>query len=796
MNEFEKVKLGALLHDVGKIIQRDMGKRECTHSELGYKFLEGLREDIAIFAKFHHKKDIAGQKFDFERLNIAQQNLLWMVYEADNLSYKEKGETDDEYEPKNPLISIFSSVKGIRNGIDECKIKKRAYPLKPLDFDNFVFPGFGKDRVEDRPHKSYEEIYDDFKHRLPLLHPDLILTFLEKEATFIPAGSGEGEDISLFDHLKTTCAIASCMHIYHKEELDRDIKDKISDKKDEKKYLLISGDISGIQKFIYNITSKGALKLLRARSFFLEMISEDFVQELLDELKLSRANLLYCAGGRFYILAPNKKEYEEIVNKLKNDLNNWLLRKFEGNLYYAVDYIPFKGERFADFSKLWAEISKKLSEQKSKKFRENLVENPGKFLREDLRDENYREKKLLCQACKSFVNELFKDEDKDVEYCEMCKMLKNAGKKLADFEDMFFILRFKETNNQDIDLPFSKIKVVKKIEDSDFNTIFQINSFDIPEEVIKLKTEREFTFVALPLANYSSGKDLDTLAADSYGIQKVGILRMDVDNLGKIFREGLPEEKRTISRITNLSRFLNYFFKGFVNLTGEFNDKHVKGICGNIWGEYGRLQKREKRNFTIVYAGGDDLLLIGSWDETFELAFDINALFRKYVGENDNITISSGFCIFDPKFPFYKMAEISGEKEGLAKDEGRNRIWMFERRIKEGFDEKFQFKESIEWTKFLDVWYDFKLLMNGNNLKVSKGLITKLMTINNAYKEDPTKVSWAIELAYLYGKIEEDKKKYFENIIRKYSVINVGKPSEIYYIDIPLKILDFAGRGG
>ncbi len=124
---------------------------------------------------------------------------------------------------------------------------------------------------------------------------------------------------------------------------------------------------------------------------------------------------------------------------------------------------------------------------------------------------------------------------------------------------------------------------------------------------------------------------------------------------------------------------------------------------------------------------------------------------------------------------------------------------MFERGIKEGFDEKYGFKESIEWTKFLDAWHDFKPLLNGNNLKVSKGLITKLLTINNAYKDDPTKVSWAIELAYLYGRIEEDKKKYFKDIIRKYSVINVGKtsePSEIYYIDVPLKILDFAARGG
>jgi CRISPR-associated protein Csm1 len=488
MNEYELVISGALLHDIGKIIQRNMGKKEGSHSELGCKFLKGWGEDIAIFAKFHHKKEITDQKFDFERLNVVQQNLLWMVCKADNLSSKEKGEMEGEFNPRNPLMSIFSSIKGVRNGVDEQKIKERAYPLATLDFDRFIFPGFEKDRVEDRIlHKSYEEIYTDFKHKLSLLYPDLILAFLEKEATFIPTRSGEGEDISLFDHLKTTCAIASCMYLYQKDELDRDIKDKISDTKD--KYLLISGDISGIQKFIYNITSKGALKLLRARSFYLEMIAEDFVQELLDELNLSRANLLYCAGGHFYILAPNKKEYEEIVNKLKNDLNNWLLKEFEGNLYYAVDYIPFNGERFGNFSELWAEIGRKLSEQKSKKFMENLVEDQDMFLREDLKDKNFHEKKV-CEACKCYVYELFPDDEKEVEYCEMCRKLKIVGKKLANFEDMFHILRFKETNNYDLNLPFSKIKVVKKIEGDGFNTIFRINSFDIPEEVIKLKTER------------------------------------------------------------------------------------------------------------------------------------------------------------------------------------------------------------------------------------------------------------------------------------------------------------------
>lgn len=804
MNDYELIKLGSLLHDIGKVVQRDIGKAEGSHSELGYKFLKALNEEIALFAKFHHIKEIDEQRGEFEESSIT--NLLWMVYEADNLSSAERGKMVGEFNPKHPLISVFSKVR-----LDKEVKKEMVYPLTKLNFNEFVFPGFEKGRAESKiEHRSYKEIYDDFKDKFPYFYSDLILAFLEEEATFIPARTGEDEDISLFDHLKTTCAIASCMYLYHKGALDKDIKDRILDRGEEK-YLLISGDISGIQRFIYNITSKGALKLLRARSFYLEMISEDFVQELLNELDLSRANLLYCAGGHFYILAPNTEECKKRVDELKEKLNEWLLNEFEGNLYYAIGYIPFCGNQFEvkkekdrsikeDFSDLWGKIGERVAEQKSKKFSEFLINEPDRFLREDCRDKDYLRKKEQCDACKMFVSKSklleFNVDDKKYKYCEMCHKLLKVGKKLAEPENKF-ILRFnKKANNMDLELPFSKIRIVKEIEGDNFNTIFQINSFDIPLEIIKLKDEYKFNFVPLLIGDYSSGNDLDTSAKGSMGIDKIGILRMDVDNLGKIFRGGLPEELRTISRITNLSRFLNYFFKGYLNLIGEFEDKNINGICNSVWNG-GRLKQRKNRDFTIVYAGGDDLLIVGSWDDVFELAFDINATFRRYVGENQNITISAGFCIFDPKFPFYKMAEISGEKEEKAKEEGRNRIWLFERGMKEGSEEKF--KESIEWDKSLDTWHDFRQLLNGGKLRVSKGTITKLLTINNAYKENPDKVSWAIDLAYWYGRLQDGEKRYFEKIIGKYStiqVIQVKQPSEIYYIDIPLRILDFATRGG
>ncbi len=68
--------------------------------------------------------------------------------------------------------------------------------------------------------------------------------------------------------------------------------------------LLVSGDLSGIQAFIYTIPSAGALKSLRGRSFYLEILMENIADEILARAGMSRSSLLYTGSGHFYLLLP------------------------------------------------------------------------------------------------------------------------------------------------------------------------------------------------------------------------------------------------------------------------------------------------------------------------------------------------------------------------------------------------------------------------------------------------------------------------------------------------------------
>lgn len=810
-DSYLRLKLGALFHDIGKVVQRSVGKTEGTHSEQGFEFLNSFPnfKDIALFARYHHR-DVMNELIS-ENLDQEATNLIWMVYEADNLSSSERGDVHGGFITKRPLTTIFSSISKIRDGVTG--VKQMVYPLgAKLDPDAFVFPGYVRDSYDTSYH-DYRGLYDIFKKSLPIgdnwVNEDLLLVFLEENTSFVPARTTENEDVSLFDHLKTTCAIACCMYKYHEKELCQPLQGRIEDR-DVEKYLLIGGDISGIQRFIYHISSKGALKLLRGRSFYLEIFSENIVYKIIKELNLSKACVLYSGGGHFFILAPNTHETNEKLQRMQEKLNNWIIDTgLSSSLHLAMSWIPFKGKEFRNFGDVWRRISKRLSSEKSRKYAAVLAESPERLLMPE-------KEGTYCGACGCIVlNDELKliDDESDVKFCRICYQQYELGKKLVKFGKSFYIVQNGLDGDADISLPFGDLKLIeadKLHEVSGVSMIYMVNRWDTREVrhlIEKGSLDAEVEVVALPVAVYCATEgesilDLDQLAENASGSKKIGALRMDVDNLGMIFTRGLPEEKRSISRISNLSRFMNYFFKLYLNMFGEFKENNVVGICNNHHPENLRIGRRRNRNrnFSIIYAGGDDLFIVGSWDDVLELAFDIEAVFRRYVGRNDNITISAGYSIFDSKHPLYQIASICGKKEDCAKEEGKNRIYLFDRGIEKEKFEDISITESIEWNSARQLFHDFKPLFSEvfeEDSDLSRGMIRTLLSARAEYCENPDKADWLISLHYYISRnkklrevIEGDPglRAYFDRV-------HVGRASQVYDIDLPLNCLDLIRRG-
>lgn len=132
------------------------------------------------------------------------------------------------------------------------------------------------------------------------------------------------------------------------------------------------------------------------------------------------------------------------------------------------------------------------------------------------------------------------------------------------------------------------------------------------------------------------------------GIQAIGILKADVDQLGMLMACGLTEKDFTISRLATLSRQLNFFFAVYLP----------------------HLLKTDPRFMDVytVFAGGDDLFLVGPWNRIMDLAHELRERFAEYTCHNEEIHFSAGISLKKPNTPLGKLAKDAEDALEKAKD--------------------------------------------------------------------------------------------------------------------------------
>jgi CRISPR-associated protein Csm1 len=494
---------------------------------------------------------------------------------------------------------------------------------------------------------------------------DFLTFILEKYGSCVSYGDSH---TALVDAAKMTAAVAVALS--QNQESDA-----------EEKFHLVAGSLSGIQDFIYTISSDGALKSLRARSFYLELVAEEIVQQILKELNLPRTNVIYAGGGNLFILTGgHAKSLEEHLKIIQNEFNEWLLKTFQGKIFFSLDYESCEVQDIgsSEFRKCWNKAIVKLVVQKNRKFVEQIERNDN--------NNKLLEPKHSYQPCKVCHRDdiddlklLNKHEPESPRACETCIDIFKLGDHLPD---TLAILRTTKSSSElakySIEINKSYyhlfIESPKLVVDPETETIYQINNWETTKytkgsTVLMLmgRYYQEITKNEFPRA--------EELAANAQGINRVGYLRMDVDRLGQIFAHGLDDHNYSLPRVASLSRQMSYFFKVYLNsLAGD--------RANNLPEKVQTLTTKSDENFSrrnlmFIYAGGDDLFISGAWNEVVEFAFDIYQSFRAYTGNHPDITISGGISIDDAKFPLYQSADSSGDAEKNAKSNGRDSLGLF-----------------------------------------------------------------------------------------------------------------------
>ncbi len=766
-NDLISIVKGALLHDIGKAIQRSSYDPTLKrHTEWGFDWLkDNLDDNVAANAAITHHYT---NDFVFK----TNKGLIW--YQADNLASSERKGVEKEkleegrWYSKIAITSPFSRIRNPNNHNDKAPLT--FFPLRRLD--NGI-----AEALENEPSiktEDYKNLWEEFKRdfyteEVQKPHSiDFLLMLYEKHFSRVPSitmriydGLKKEEikekhpDISLYDHSKLTAAIAGCMYHYYKETYPEKwnsndlLKDEILNvPQNVNPYLLLGGDISGVQRFIYTITSKGALKSLKGRSFFLELLAEHFVSELIKCLNLSRCNVIFSGGGHFYILSYNTPSAKEAIRVLKTRYDEYLFYEFKGQLQLHLETIEFHPDEFKDASRIWSGLSERFESSKKRKWQDRL--------NDVLKIETQHEDCLTdsCNIC--FREDLplsyLQEEEEILKVCEPCKAQFNLGQELLRISKRDYPVLYKLTNMPEGD--YIKIEdfyyQLKTGWDKDLHkdaiTVYRINDF----------TAKHYSHpnsVYLPLGLYQHEK-LEELtdASTTFGIKRIAVLRMDVDNLGKIFSQAVPEEDRTFSRMASISRGLNNFFKYHLNDIVEGReikdpiDVATRGI------------KENGRMLSIVYSGGDDLFIIGNWLDVTEASFDIARYFRKYTG-NPFMTISGGIAANYEKYPVYQYARDAEEAEGMAKRDFKDAITLFN-------------KMTFKWTTAEKVIERVKffckfLKPNGNSLsidedKLPKTFFYRLLALSRRFTEDGVlilpKAAYLISRARLKGDAQDNLK--------------------------------------
>ena len=394
------------------------------------------------------------------------------------------------------------------------------------------------------------------------------------------------------------------------------------------KQLFVGGDLSGIQKFLYNISSKKAAVSLKGRSYYLQQYMLNICSKVVEAVKTAGAEeteAIYNSGGKFYILTQNSDAIRQAIDSCTKMAQKELWQEHMGQLSICISYVPFDehpdgsvdvgGQKNLAPGILWKTANAQFHRQKSQKYQD-----------------------VLLSEYDSFFNPIA------------------VGGQI-------------------------KVCAVTGIESAD--------CVKIEDDLYVLPSVKQQIQLGEELRNQEHFKTFEEYADHT----KLGILRMDVDGLGKRFVVGF----KSIQEYKAFSKRLVEFFE---NETGKIQ------------------QEKEFRAYlNIIYAGGDDLFVIGRWDKVADFAErihkEVDSRFSK-----DGITISGGMVVVNPKYPISKSAELAGKAEDAAKqfrDGEKNAFSILGKTI--------SWKDELDFVK--GYCYQFSTLIEKYGL--SKSILHKIM---------------------------------------------------------------------
>ncbi|WP_434580244.1 hypothetical protein MLC52_09855 [Sulfurimonas sp. NW15] len=234
----------------------------------------------------------------------------------------------------------------------------------------------------------------------------------------------------------------------------------------------------------------------------------------------------------------------------------------------------------------------------------------------------------------------------------------------------------------------------------------------------------------------------ETLAKNSCselesGVRSLAILKADVDSMGNFLQNS--DVTDSFENFDTFSKTLDNFFSLYVP----------------------KLMRENYKNTYTVFAGGDDLFLVGSWDEVLKLAREIHKDFEKFI--KGKLSISFGISLAKPSTPISYLANHTEELLESAKeiDEDKNAISLF--------------GETVKWDSYLKVYdklqnsfREFEKVVNNTSFLYR---LLELCDMSKNIQKNIKNTMWKSKLNYTFmrnvGKEHLELLKVLDEMIEK-----------------------------
>jgi CRISPR-associated protein Csm1 len=649
-NDVLMATIGGLLHDIGKLWAQVSGREwrhahwdcdtphrpfaECrcrqrfryAHAPLGANLVAELFGPASPYAELvaqHHA-------------TVTDWPLAQYVQRGDHLS---AGERDERYDDaagnegaSEPLL--FSPLGSAAHPL---RVQPRALadPWPPVQAP----PSSGVAVAQ-----AYDALVQRFRAASGNLGPlagdalvDAVLGLVENTASLVPSAFWNTvPDISLAAHLHHAGAFAGALAARGDPDADPVA-------------VLVMGDLSGIQAFLHRAASARAARQLRARSFYLSLLSLIVARTFARRLGLTPANVLMASGGNFAVLAPPGTDAD--LARIAAEVNAVLRQTHGPVLDVVVAWTPVTADETRRFGEVMERARQALAVAKLR--RHAAAVDAALFAPVGVGGAS-----AACDACGA---DGASQRGEDEQLCDLCAGLVDLGARLpqsafltlepadaaptADWRRAFALLGWRvELWDQ---LP--PVTPHRSLVALDTQALAEAPHARLVVAGKYVPTRRVGGQIAVV--------DFEQLARRGPGRPVLACAKLDVDSLGAFFSAMGHAGRNTPARIASASRFLSLFFEGYIDHQAE---------------------ARPAQDIYLIYSGGDDAVLVGPWAAVIAFVRALRAAFDRWTGANPDLHFSAGIALGAESRPVILALGEAEDRLVLAKAQpGKDRCTLF-----------------------------------------------------------------------------------------------------------------------